>query len=445
MRALRTVLAGTAAAALAVAGSVYVLASPASAAAAPVGAVGTYSPVAPKRILDTRSGLGAPKKIVGPGGIVHLQVAGRGGVPATGVSAVVLNLTVTGTLGNGYLTAYPDGVTRPTASSINFAKGATRANSVTVAVGANGFVNIYQNSVGSHIIADVAGYYSGDEAAPVGSTYSPESPFRVDDTRWDGLPPVAGGDWIRYAITYGVPELDSAVTAIAMNITAVNPANGGYITTWNGVGSPPAGVSAVNFGKGGITPNSATVPTSICDFCSGGTGVEPMFGVYTNTTTHWLVDVFGVYFNDSVEGLKFRPITPQRILDTRPGSPMTSGVRAVDVSSAVTPETYALSLNVTAVAPSTNTYLTVYPDDGDPRPTVSTLNPSKGQTVANGTIAGVGDTNQFLIYNNAGTLDVVADMGGLFEYFPSAEPTARAVVGKSAINLQGRVAAKTRN
>src|ERR1700755_2924279 len=121
MRALRTVLVGTAAAALAIAGSVYVVASPASA-APPGGAVGTYTPVAPTRILDTRSGLGAPKKIVGPGGIVHLQVAGRGGVPATGVSAVVLNLTVTGTLGNGYLTAYPDGVTRPTASSINFAK-----------------------------------------------------------------------------------------------------------------------------------------------------------------------------------------------------------------------------------------------------------------------------------------------------------------------------------
>jgi hypothetical protein len=444
MRALRTVLVGTAAATLAIAGSVYVLASPASA-AAPVGAVGTYTPVAPKRILDTRSGLGAPKTIVGPGGIVHLQVAGRGGLPATGVSAVILNLTVTGTLGNGYLTAYPDGVTRPTASSINFAKGVTRANSVTVAVGANGFVNIYQNSVGSHVIADVAGYYSGDEAAPAGSTYSPESPFRVDDTRLGGLPPVAGGDWIRYAITYGIPELDSAVTALAINVTAVNPVNGGYITTWNGVGDPPAGVSAVNYGKGGITPNSATVPTAFCDFCTGGTGVEPMFGVYTNTTTHWLVDVFGVYFNDSIEGLKFRPITPQRILDTRPGSPMGSGVRAVDVASSVTPETEAVSLNVTAVAPSANnTYLTVYPDDGDPRPSVSMLNPTQGQTVANGTIAGLSDTNRFLIYNNAGTIDVVADMGGLFEYFPSEEPSARAVAGKSAINLQGRVAASTR-
>ena len=85
-----------------------------------------------------------------------------------------------------------------------------------------------------------------------------------------------------------------------MNVTAVNPANGGYLTTWNGVGPPPTGVSALNYAKGGVTPNSATVPTAPCEFCTGGTGVEPMFGVYTNTTTHWLVDVFGVYFNDSV-------------------------------------------------------------------------------------------------------------------------------------------------
>jgi len=441
MRVLRTVLVGTAATALAIAGSVYVLASPASA-AAPVGAVGTYTPVAPKRILDTRNGLGAPKRIVGPNGIIHLQVGGRGGVPATGVSAVILNLTVTGTQGNGYLTAYPDGVARPIASSINFARGETRANSVTVGVGANGFVNIFQSSRGANVIADVAGYYTGDEAAPVGSSYIPLSPFRVDDTRLGGAPAVPGGSWISYAFTFDNPAIDSAVTAVAMNVTAVNPVSSGYLTTWNGAGDPPSGVSAVNFGKGGITPNSATVPTAPCDFCSSGT--EPMFGVYTSSTTHWLVDVFGVYFNDSVEGLKFTPITPQRILDTRPGSPMRSGARAVDAPASVTPETFALSLNVAAVAPTANTYLTVWPNDGSPRPAVSTLNPSKGQTVANGTIAELGDTNQFLIYNNAGSIDVVADMGGLFEYFPSTQPGARAATSGPALNLQGRVAASTR-
>ncbi|SNT10970.1 hypothetical protein SAMN05421812_103204 [Asanoa hainanensis] len=442
MRILRTVLAGTAAAAFAVTGSVYVLASPASAAAAAT-AVGTYTPLAPSRILDTRHGNGAPTGIVTAGKTVHLQVAGRGGVPASGVSAVILNLTVTGSLGNGYLTAYPDGATRPTAASISFAKGVTRANTVTVAVGASGFVNIFQSSLGTHIVADVAGYYNGDAAGPVGSVYLPDGvgPWRLDDTRLGGAPPVPSTGWIQYAITFGDDHpLNEAVTAIAMNLTAVNPASSGYLTTWNGSGEPPVGVSALNYGKGGIWPNSATVPVAPCDFCADPR--LPMFGVYTSTNTHWLVDIYGYYFNDTVDGLTFKPITPQRILDTRPGAPIGVGTRTVPAPSTITPETMALSLNVTAVAPTANTYLTVYPEN--PRPPVSTLNPFKGETVSNGTIAALSTTNDFLIYNNGGQIDVVADMGGLFEYI-APTGTARAK-GLPQISGQvgGKLAASTR-
>ncbi|MEV4536203.1 hypothetical protein AB0J82_20645 [Asanoa sp. NPDC049518] len=441
MRVLRTVLAGTAAAALAVTGSVFVTATAAS--AAPVGAVGTFTPLAPSRILDTRSGNGAPQGIVPAGGTVNLQVNGRAGVPGANVSAVVLNLTVTGAQGNGYLTAYPDGAARPTAASISFAKGVTRANSVTVAVGASGVVKIFQSSLGAHIIADVAGYYSGDENATPGSTYFPVTPFRQDDTRKDpdtGAPlaPVPSQSWISYAFTFDDPVVDSAVSAVAVNVTAVNPASSGYLTTWNGAGNPPAGVSAVNYGKGGIWPNSGVVPTAPCDFC--GDPSLPMFGVYTSTTTHWLVDVFGVYFKDTIEGLKFKPVTPQRILDTRTGAPVGVGNRVVNAPSTITPETVALSLNITAVKPTVNTYLTVYPNDGDDRPNVSTLNPFQGETVSNGTNVLLSSTNDFLIYNNGGSLNVVADMGGLFEFFPS--DTARAA--KSLPELSGRVFSSTR-
>ncbi|WP_143049794.1 hypothetical protein [Asanoa ishikariensis] len=413
-----------------------------AASAAPVGAVGTFTPLAPSRILDTRSGNGAPQGIVPAGGTVNLQVNGRAGVPGANVSAVVLNLTVTGAQGNGYLTAYPDGTARPTAASISFAKGVTRANSVTVAVGASGVVKIFQSSLGAHVIADVAGYYSGDENATPGSTYFPVNAFRVDDTRKDpqtgaSLPPVPSQSWIQYAITFDDPTVDAAITAVAVNVTAVNPASSGYLTTWNGAGDPPAGVSAVNYAKGGIWPNSGVVPTSPCDFC--GDPSLPMFGVYTSTTTHWLVDVIGVYFNDTFVSLKFKPVAPQRILDTRTGAPVGVGNRLVSAPSSITPETEALSLNVTAVNPTANTYLTVYPNNGGPRPTVSTLNPLKGETVSNGTNVEILPDNNFFIYNNGGSLNVVADLGGLFEYFPS--DTARAA---SLPAVSGRVAKSTR-
>ena len=56
---------------------------------------GAFTPVAPTRLLDTRNGTGAPQAPVAAEGTVALSVAGAGGVPATGVSAVVLNVTVT--------------------------------------------------------------------------------------------------------------------------------------------------------------------------------------------------------------------------------------------------------------------------------------------------------------------------------------------------------------
>jgi hypothetical protein len=130
-------------------------------------AAGTYQPVTPRRLLDTRSGLGAPAARVGPDATVHLQVTSRGGVPASNVSAVVLNITVTGPTRGGVVTVYPDGTSRPTASNLNYATGQTIPNLVVAPIGSNGKVALYNHSSGStHLIADVAGYYIGQASAP---------------------------------------------------------------------------------------------------------------------------------------------------------------------------------------------------------------------------------------------------------------------------------------
>src|SRR6478735_7189214 len=52
--------------------------APATAAAAASG--GLFTSLPPTRLLDTRSGVGAPVAEVGPGATLHLQVGGRGGV-----------------------------------------------------------------------------------------------------------------------------------------------------------------------------------------------------------------------------------------------------------------------------------------------------------------------------------------------------------------------------
>ena len=120
---------------------------------------GTLALLGPSRLLDTRYGTGAPKAAVAAGGTVHLAVANQQGVPATGVSAVVLTLTVNGPTRGGYLTAYADRAPRPNVSNLNFLAGTTIANTVIVPVGANGAVSLYNGSSGTtELIADVAGY-----------------------------------------------------------------------------------------------------------------------------------------------------------------------------------------------------------------------------------------------------------------------------------------------
>jgi uncharacterized delta-60 repeat protein len=122
----------------------------------------TFVPLTPNRFLDTRSGAKvgnaagtAPAKV--------LKVTGRDGVPATGVDAVALNVTVANTenptIGGGFATVYPCDKPRPDASNLNFVGGQVVANAVVAPVSANGEICIYVYGT-AHVLADVSGYFS---------------------------------------------------------------------------------------------------------------------------------------------------------------------------------------------------------------------------------------------------------------------------------------------
>ncbi|MFD8597906.1 hypothetical protein ACFV1L_23155, partial [Kitasatospora sp. NPDC059646] len=139
-----------------------------------------FVPLTPARFLDTRDGTGAPKARVGAGGTVGLQVAGVKGVPADGVTAVVMNLTAVDPSEAGQVTAYPNGQSAPGLPSLSFAAHRTVPAQVTVPV-ANGKVDL-RNSTGTvDLVADVAGYYT--DAADRGSALTPVTPARFLDTR----------------------------------------------------------------------------------------------------------------------------------------------------------------------------------------------------------------------------------------------------------------------
>jgi hypothetical protein len=120
---------------------------------------GAFGALVPSRLLDTRTGNGAPKSAVLAGRTLVVQVAGRGGVPASGVAAVVLNVTVTAPTRSGAVTVYADGSALPSTSNLNFVAGQTVPNLVVARLGADGKVDLHVAGSGSvQLIADVSGY-----------------------------------------------------------------------------------------------------------------------------------------------------------------------------------------------------------------------------------------------------------------------------------------------
>ncbi|MGB8861236.1 MAG: hypothetical protein WCC60_18405 [Ilumatobacteraceae bacterium] len=134
-----------------------------------------FTGVTPARLLDTRNGVGAPAAPVGPAGSINLQVTGRGGVPASGVTAVVLNVTAASPTATSYLTVWPTGAAQPNASNLNYVAGQTVPNLVIVKVGTGGQVSLFTRPVPCTCLRTSA---VGMARAPS----SPPSPPRVSWT-----------------------------------------------------------------------------------------------------------------------------------------------------------------------------------------------------------------------------------------------------------------------
>jgi hypothetical protein len=432
----RSVISGLSAALIisfaAVGGAVTASAAPAVGPTAPTLATGvadgTYVSLTPSRLLDSRtSPLWRP---LNSGETYSVKVTGRGGVPSSGVSAVVLNLTVTQPTSAGWLTAYPKGAALPNASSINFAARETRANLVTVPVSSDGYVSIRNATGKTHVIADVQGYYVGSTTTkPAGAVdYFPDNPWRLLDTRTaqDG-PAFGAGEVVPLSVSYksdvaGQPDITPDISALAINVTAVRPQASGFITAWNGDQNVP-NTSNLNFAAGKTTSNMVLLPVAHSTAQDGTPLIDFALGNGSNGTVDVLVDVVGYY--KTGDGLRYHSIgAPKRIVDTRSNlgtTPVGPGAtRTVTSPSTVAnANTFALVTNVTAVRPTVGTYLTLW-DDGSPRPTVSNLNPANGQVLANMAMIPLSESAKaFDIYNAAGTTNVLVDVAGRFDLSPN--------------------------
>ena len=114
----------------------------------------------PFRACDTRtSGPNCPQGSIGPNEEIAVQIAGIGGVPAVGVSAVVLNLQVVSATAAGNIKVWPDGTAKPAATALLFEAGSRLANMITVKLGTNGKIRVANAAGEAHVVLDLAGYY----------------------------------------------------------------------------------------------------------------------------------------------------------------------------------------------------------------------------------------------------------------------------------------------
>lgn len=238
----------------------------------------TYTPVTPARILDTRTGIGAPAKILTPGTNLAVPVAGAHGIPV-GVSAVAINLTATDETAPGFLEGFADGTAVPNASGLQFPAHTIIAGLAIVPVGADGKIDIHVGGGGNtNVIGDVAGYFAPGTA---GEKYHAITATRLVDTR-QGTKPVAAMGTL--GVAQGAAVAAPAATLV-LNVTAVDGSAGGFVVSFAAGAARPA-TSSVNYGVHDVHANQVLAMT--------GGGVTDLFNSSAGTV-QLVVDCLGYF------------------------------------------------------------------------------------------------------------------------------------------------------
>ena len=189
----------------------------------PVDTAGLFIPSAPLRVFDSRQFSNLPPW---SGSTYEFSVLNSGSNP---MAAAVMNITATSPWALGFVTAYPAGVSRPDASNLNIsAVPQTIANHSIVRISTRGAALFTQG--GSHLIADVAGWYLGNPSAapqpvPVNPVYKPNP-----------------------AVAVYVPKIGVYVNIKSGGGSLDRIADQGYAATWSDINSVAAPGNVMLFG-----------------------------------------------------------------------------------------------------------------------------------------------------------------------------------------------------
>lgn len=212
----------------------------------------------PTRILDTRNGTGATKAQIAGGGTLTMTIAGNNtngaGVPASGVTAVALNLTAVAPSGDsGFLEAYPDGATTPAVSLLTY-NGGAQAGTIIIPVGGDGKIDIRNSSAtAADLVGDLSGYFTTSAS---GQYYHPIDNTRIIDTRQATA--LGAGASTTIADPAGITADNPS---LILNLTAAEGASNGDLQAWPSSAATPL-ASILNYPANTNIANLALVNTA---------------------------------------------------------------------------------------------------------------------------------------------------------------------------------------
>jgi hypothetical protein len=354
-------------------------------------------------VLDTRAS--GP---VGAGAPIDVQVTGVGGVPPSGVSAVVLNVTATQPTAASWLLNYPTGSSPSNTAALTYGAAKTVSNLVVAKVGTNGKTT-FANANGSvQLIADVEGWYSdGTAPAQAGGLYSSLAPAQVLDTRSGS--PVSAGQPLDVQVTGvgGVPS--TGVSSVVLSVTATQPTAASWLLAYP-AGTAPANTAALTYSAGQTVSNLV-----IAKLSPDGkvTFNNP------NGSVHLIADVYGWYADASGAASatgRYGALSPARVIDTRSSGALTAGSATyfqVTGAGGVPANASAVVLNVTATNPTAASWLLAYPTGTTPANTAA-LTYGAGQTVSELVVAKLSPDGKVTLMNAVGSVNVIADVEGWY-------------------------------
>jgi hypothetical protein len=394
---------------------------------------GTYVALTPARITDTRPGSGFPNagKTLGPGATLSVQVGGVGGVPTTGVLAAVLNVTAVNPTEASFLTLFPEGTTQPVVANLNFAAGETLANLVTVPVGAQGGVTIFNHSGTTDVVVDVEGYYTTSPQQT--GLYDPVPPKRLFGSLQVGGVIGAGASQ-EVTVTGGSTGVPAGASAIVANVTVAGSTQAGFLTVYpapaTGLPTPPTAAN-VTFSSGQVVGNRVTIPV----------GANGQIEVYNHTGSVDVdVDLYGYYTGVAGQlGSAFTPLSPIRVTDTRNatnGSTLAgNNSESFDFDNDGIPTTStAIATNVTVVTGGAAGFLTIYPTTDASPPGVGDLNFSANSIAQNFALAPLNGASTKIFNSSADPVNVIIDA---FGYFAPPPPAVHVVASSASVPADG--------